>query len=298
MTEELMSRIDEENPLIYIVMANYNGYHLTAEAIESLQKLTYPNYRIVVVDDCSKDDSVARLTRDFPDVLVLSTKKNGGLCKSYNVGIKEALSNGAHYVFLVQNDTKDFSPNYLEKVLEEFERNEKAGMVGSPVYDYSRDIRWKGVAKNKMGIPLEISEGFVIKREVFEKIGLFNERLVVYFEDLDFVIRLRRVGYETSVASSVSFAHVGQGTFSKQKFYPNYIRIRNVILFMRRYCTDKPVGWIAKNFLRNLFVHTNKLKKALKEGDYKSFFLIGIAIISGIIIGFLLPWSKKNEHSL
>ena len=291
-----MKEHDKAQALVYIVMRNHNAFPLTAECIHSLRQLTYPNYRILVVDDGSTDDSADRIAENFPEVSLTRTGKYLEYCKSLNIGIREALRNGAQYVFLVNNDTKDFSPNYLEEIVRAFEENDKVGLVGSWCYDYDGSLRWQGVAKNKLGVPMETpTEGFVVKREVFETIGLLNERLVRYFEDLDFIIRLRKAGYETRAVSSVSFAHLGGGTSSKQTFVPNYYRVRNLILFMRKHCADKPLGWKVSKFRGYLRPHIDRLKKSLKRGDFKSFVKIGGSIVIGFIVGLLLPWADENE---
>jgi GT2 family glycosyltransferase len=283
-------------PLVYIVMANFNGYQATSGAIRSLVNLTYPNFKILVVDDCSKDDSGFQLEKDFPEISVIFAKRNGGLCCSYNLGAKEALKNGADYVFQVQNDTLGYSPNFLEKIIEEFNNNPKVGMVGSTIYDSHGGVRWNGCYKEKFGVQMNISEGLVIKKELYEKVGFFNERLVVYFEDIDYIIRLRNAGFETSSATSVSFVHTGQATFGREKFKPNYLRVRNVFLFMKQYCRRQTTKWKLRTINENLRVHLNKMIPLIKRGDLRSFFRVGAAIFFGIIVGLLLPWKEETDR--
>ncbi len=283
------------DPLFYVVMANYNGYKVTSETVQSLKRIKYSNYKIVVVDDCSKDDSYIKLKLENPDIQVLKTKRNSGLCTAFNVGIKEAILNGADYIFVVQNDTKNFSINYFGEMLKTFEDDDKLGIVGSLVYDYDGNFRWKGEAKMKFGYKLELSEGYVIRREVFENIGLFNERLAVYFEDLDFVIRARNFGYKTKALDSISFDHVGQATFSKQSFSPNYLRVRNIVFFIRRYCKQQSMNWKLKQYFSNTLQTLSKVKIYFKKFDFISMIKLVIAIVIGTFVGFFLPWSSENE---
>lgn len=286
----------KHHPLVYIVMRNHNAFPLTCECLQSLSKLTYPNYRILVVDDSSRDDSADRIVQTFPAVSVIRTGKYLEYCKGLNFGIRQALRNGAEYVFLVNNDTKDFSANYLEEVVGAFEENGRVGLVGSWCYDYDGKLRWQGVAKEKLGVSMETpTEGFIVKREVFEAIGLLNERLVRYFEDLDFIVRLRKAGYDTTAVPSVSFAHLGSGTSKRQAFVPNYYRVRNLIMFLRKYCSDKPFGWRVKTFRRYLRVHVDRLKESFRKRDFKSFIKIGSSIAIGLAMGFVVPWRDENE---
>lgn len=283
-------------PLVYIVTRNHNGFNLTAESLRSLSKLTYPNYRILVVDDGSTDGSGNKIAERFPAVSLIATPKYLEYCKGLNMGIREALRNGAQYVFLVNNDTKDFSPNYLEEVVGEFERSDAVGLVGSWCYDYDGKLRWQGVVKDKLGVPMETpTEGFVVKREVFQMVGLLNERLVRYFEDLDFIIRLREAGYHTRAVSSVSFAHLGGGTSNGQVFIPNYYRVRNLILFMRKHCADKPFRWKVKMFRVYLGVHIERVRESARRGEFKSSIKISSAITLGFAAGFLVSWSEQSD---
>jgi hypothetical protein len=276
-------------------MANYNNCFVTEQAVISLKKTSYQNYKIVIVDDCSTDKSVYSLKSKFPGIIVLSTENNGGLCKAFNVGIRKALLNGADYMFMVQNDTKNFSYNYFEEILRLFKRPEKIGIVSSHIYDDEGNLRWDGSFKNKLGISINFGEGYMVKREVFDKVGLFNEKLKVYFEDLDFISRARKFGYKTCITSSVSFIHVGHQTFSKQTFYPNYIRIRNVVLIMRRYSRNKSLKWKIKNLLINLKLHIKKAAYAIKKKNAKELLLLSCALVFGFLAGLIVSWDEKLE---
>lgn len=290
-----MSDLSKICPLVYIVALNYNGFNLTSEFIESINQLTYTNYKILVVENGSLDNSYNQLVEAFPEITLIQNKSNLSYCKAFNIGIREALRNGANYVFIVSNDTKDFSSNYLEEIIQAFEENNKIGLVGSNCYNYD-GIKTHGDTKIRFGIPNETpAEGLVIKRDVFEKIGGLDEKLAIYFEDLDFIIRLRNAGYKTKNVSSVSFAHLGNATVSKERFMPNYFRVRNIIWFIRRYCADKSFKWKIREFIINMQYHVKKLLKSAMNLDFTSFVIVGYAILKGIISGFVSKWNPETE---
>ena len=279
-----------------IVMANYNGYDFTKVAVESLLTVEYANKIIVVVDDCSTDDSYSKLQK-LDNIILLKTEKNSGLDAAFNVGIRYALDNVAEYVFLVQNDTDRFSKNILNSAIECFESDPKIGLVGPSVTDKFEQSRWSEKGKKLFDTAINTSEGFVIKREVFEKIGLFNEGLVVYFEDLDFIIRMRKKGYITVHDSKSSFLHIGQATFSKQRFKPDFLRIRNIFMMQRRYTLCKGVFWNLKEAVRLIRRHFEKFFYFLSKGRIINALIEISAIILGVVVGLVKPWDESNEKN-
>ena len=289
-----MVNVNGESPLVYIVTANYNNFNATSEFINSVKKLTYPNYHILIVDDCSTDGSTNKIANASPEVILIRNEENLQLCKSFNNGIRKALKNDAEYIFIVANDTSYFSSDYLEQIIKTFENNTDLGMIGSLCYDYEGGVRSEGIAKDRFGVAMDVpTEGYVIKREVFEKIGLLDEKLMIYFEDLDFIVRLREAGYKTKSVSSVSFAHLGGGTTSKMPFKRNYYRVRNGIWFMRRYCKGKPFNWKVIQFMGAMQPHIQQLVKSFIHLEFKKFAIIGLGIVMGLGAGFMTKWKPK-----
>jgi GT2 family glycosyltransferase len=210
----------ESLPLIYIIMRNHNAYDLTSVAVVSLLNLTYKNFKIVIVDDGSSDNSAKLIKNEFPQVEILTSKRYVEYCKGLNIGIRFALKRGAEYIFLVNNDTKNFSKNYLEEIVKVFESDPAVGMVGSMVLNYDGKTLWNGIPKEKLGVQMETpTEGFIVKREVFEKVGLLNEFLVRYFEDLDLIIRLREKGVQNAFSSSCGVLPLVQWDVIKADLY-------------------------------------------------------------------------------
>lgn len=283
--------MQKDNPKVCIVMRNHNAFHLTSVALGSLFSMTYENFNVIVVNDGTTDDSAERCKELFPEIIVLESKKYIEYCKGLNLGIRYALDDGADYIFLVNNDTKEFSKDYLEKIISRFETDSSIGLVGSQVYNYDGKNLWSGIAKDKLGIPMETpTEGFIVKKEVFEKIGLLDEKLVRYFEDIDFIIRLRRAGYLTSSVEDVLFHHLCNGTSSKQAFIPNYYRPRNLLWFMKRYCTEKPFSWKIKKYIVYSKANFLRIKKFIVKFQLMKAMVALAAFIFGTAVGLLTKW--------
>jgi GT2 family glycosyltransferase len=109
-------------PLVFIVLVNYRGYKDTVECINSLEKIDYGNYKIIVVDNASGDHSFERLKEEFPKHIIFEAADNLGFSGGNNIGIKYALENNAEYVLLLNNDTT-VEPHFLNNMVATFEKS-------------------------------------------------------------------------------------------------------------------------------------------------------------------------------
>lgn len=289
------------NPKFYVVLLNHNNYDYTKDCINSLQKCTYSNIKILVVDDCSSDRSIDNLLLDYPDIEFIQNIENLHYCKSFNVGIRHALSNGADYIFLVNNDTKDFSANYFEVVLSEFLADDSLGMVGSKCIDYIGGVRRDATASIRFGLIMDTpTEGYVIKADVFRKIGGLNEFLIIYMEDLDFIVRMRYAGFKTKINTDISFAHMGGVATSKRPYYSTYLRTRNIVLFARKMkrLDKRSRFWMINEIRANLMVTIKTTVSLSIRGDFRRSIGLSMGLFKGIIFGsfidFTKAWSQEN----
>ena len=93
-----------KQPLITVVMPNYNGHRFVEQAIDSVLNQTYPNFELLVVDDCSKDDSLQLIQQKAQSddrIRVIALEQNAGVANARNVGIKEAKG---EFIALLDND--------------------------------------------------------------------------------------------------------------------------------------------------------------------------------------------------
>ncbi len=153
-------------PTVAIILLNYGGAQDTIECIKSLQKISYPNYNIVIVDNASPDDSIEKMEKYFkfeahvnysvfnsPHEAMLSNQPqqkftilqagyNGGYGHGNNIGIKFALKNEVGYVLVLNNDTI-VDPGFLEPLVQICEKDENIGIVGGQIYFLDRpDTFW------------------------------------------------------------------------------------------------------------------------------------------------------------
>jgi GT2 family glycosyltransferase len=214
-------------PLVFVIVINYNGSKYLRTCFSSLEKQTYRNYRIVMLDNASTDSSAEFTAKNFPKVSIIQTKENFGFAKGNNLAIKSALDQGADYIFLVNNDT-EAEPNLLEKLVSAAESEESIGILGPAVFDLETkdSVLEMGMTVDKFGYPLALKSpseknarvffisgcAMMVKSELFRKIGLFDEKYFMFAEDLDLCWRGRLSGYKIIVVEAAKIYHASGGS--------------------------------------------------------------------------------------
>ncbi len=202
--------------MVYIVIPVYNRKDLTRGCLEALSKQTYKDFKVIVVDDGSTDGTSNMITQEFPDTILLFGDGNLFWSGATNKGVRYALENGATYVMALNDDTVP-REDFMEKMMYWAKIKPKA-LLGAMDYDYNSQKPYYGGEihnwrTNKTyplldRIPTEEQKGLhkvthgpgrglLIPREVFDKIGLFEEKkLPQYAADYDFTFQAAKYGYE------------------------------------------------------------------------------------------------------
>ncbi|MFN8489839.1 MAG: glycosyltransferase family 2 protein [Caldilineaceae bacterium] len=245
---------------VYIIVLNWNQYKLTADCIRSLLKVDYPNYRVLVVDNGSQDDTVSKLGSEFVDKIDLITNdKNLGFSGGNNVGIRFALAQGANYVMLLNNDTVANDPLFVRKLVDIAENDRHIGMASPSIFYFDDPERvwyagsaldlWKGwrhyylVPGDKMAIETGYASGccVLISAQMIQEIGTLNESYFLTVEDVEWSLRAKHAGWRVVYVpdacllhkdSISSKAHKGKGVYSPLRVYHEY---RNTIWLIREY---------------------------------------------------------------
>ena len=213
-----------------IIIVNYNGYKDTIECIESLKKNINSNYEIIVVDNKSTDKS-SELLKKIDGIHFIESDKNGGFSYGNNLGIKYALNNNFDNVILLNNDTI-VTPNCFDLMVEK-SKIKDVGIVGNKIlyYDDKNKIYAYGGCINRKRGTVELGYNLkencelenlevdfisgccmLIKRDVFEKIGLLNEEYFMYYEDVEFCLKTSEYFKLIVINDSVIFHKVSAST--------------------------------------------------------------------------------------
>ncbi len=216
-------------PLVYVVILNWNRRDDVVECVSSVMNIDYPRFRLLVVDNGSSDGSVESL-KEFPALEMIVNETNLGACEGRNVGIKYAIEKGADYVALLDNDAV-VDQHLLAELVRVGEADPQAGMLVPKVYSYwdrhriasagSRTcwfppgrIKIIGLGKEDSAIfnkrrEVEYAAGcaWLVKREVFEEVGMLDPAYFYSWEDYDFSKRVREGGYKIIYVPSAKVWH-------------------------------------------------------------------------------------------
>jgi GT2 family glycosyltransferase len=211
-------------PLVGCVIVNWNGWRDTILCLDALRSINYARLFVVVVDNDSDDDSVARIQAAHPGVCLLKNDTNRGFSGGNNTGIREVMRRGVEYVWLLNNDTQP-APGALRELVRTAEEDSRLGAVGS-VLHYATSpgkvqawgggwvSRWTGysahaTAPAKSNRPLDFltAASMLVRRKAFEEVGLMDDRFFLYYEDAEFCFRLRKQGWGLGVASHAVVLH-------------------------------------------------------------------------------------------
>ncbi|MGL1887008.1 MAG: glycosyltransferase family 2 protein [Reichenbachiella sp.] len=253
------------SPLIDILILNWNGYQLTKDCISSLKKISYSNYRIVLVDNGSIDGSVEKLTSEFDDLVIIENETNLGYAGGNNIGIDWIIKDQKSEFTLVLNNDTTVSKDFMEPLIECFEepscgivtpviffmepRDEKIiwalggkcnfwiGKFGS----FMRKTPYEVVKNDIPNIQMDYISGccFLVRNSIFNKTELFKSSFFAYYEDTDFSYRLKKLGYKLHIATNSFIRHVAGGS-SQQKTGGKsalgwYLYLRNQLWFFKRH---------------------------------------------------------------
>jgi GT2 family glycosyltransferase len=279
-------------PIFCTVIRHHNSYDLTTNCVKSLENIKL-NSQIFIIEDGSTDGSEKKIKtlKSKVPIKIISTKGvHLEYCRALNLGIKHALKENFKYIFVVNTDTKNFSTNYFEVALKDFEKDPSIGKWGSKVYDYDGKRRGGGEVMHKLGINLTTpTEGYILNSKALDQIGLFDEKLYRYFEDLDLIIRLRSSGYSIFCNMTVSFDHLGGGLSGNYPYIRNYYRVRNVIWFIKHY---KPGNIYNRLHYIGSYIKGSliRLLNSIKNGEIKRSAVLFYSVVKGITIGTLTKW--------
>jgi GT2 family glycosyltransferase len=244
-----------KQPRVAVVIVIWNGMVDTLECLRSFRGDVYPNKQIIIVDNGSSDDSVARIRDSFPDVVILQTGENLGFTGGNNVGIRHAVKNGSDYVYLINNDTTVES-DALEKLVQAAEANPQAGLLAPVIHDFDApraiwfagsvvDLR-RGAAwhdnshqPSRTELPYEVPWAtgcaMLLRASLLNDLGGFDDRYYLSWEDVDLSLRVRNTERSVMVVPKARIYHKGGQSGKNLNSIYSYYAVRNSLLLARKH---------------------------------------------------------------
>lgn len=207
---------------VYIVIVTYNAMPWLKKCLKSTQP-----FKVIVVDNCSQDGTVEYIKNNFPQVKVLQQKTNHGFGKANNIGISWALSKGAEFVFLLNQDayllsdciqimlkvTKDLPeygilcPVHLDGTGERLDARFSNCVNYSSNPDIFSDLILQKEVQPVYEVPFVNAAGWLIHKNCLTKIGGFDPIFFHYGEDDNYCQRLMYHGFKLGVVSKALMIH-------------------------------------------------------------------------------------------
>jgi GT2 family glycosyltransferase len=235
-------------PLVISVVLNTNHRADTLECLESLERSTYDNHRIILLDNFSTDGSVEAVQARFPRVQVIRLKENLGYAGNNDVGIAEAMRQGADWVFVLNEDTI-LAPDCISGLASLGESDPKIGIVGPLVYHHNEPhyIQTVGGRTNRYYQGFHLGEdeldcgqfqqpmavdwisgcGIMVRGPVIEQVGAIDARFFYYYEEFEWCVRAREAGWKIMVVPQAKMWHKGVQRNHQPKPSVTYYATRN-----------------------------------------------------------------------
>lgn len=201
---------------IAVVTVNYNNPLSTIACINSFSKNKLTNdYVYYIVNNGCTDDSKTVISQKLKDAIVLNSPTNLGFAGGCNLGIKKASKDGCSHILLINNDAEIASENFFDKLLLSPYDISSAVIItvsrDKKQSDYGGMVDWafgRNTHRSSQGkIDYVSGACFFAKSEVFKKVGKFDERFFLYYEDADYCLRAKKLGYTVGVVPDINIRH-------------------------------------------------------------------------------------------
>ncbi len=285
-------------PRVTIITVNYRNPGVTLELLQSLRNCTFQDFEVIVVENDPVENATSRYKEVLPEVKVIVSKENLGFAGGNNLGIKAAKG---EFVYLINNDTEVSQDTFIP-LLEIMDNDPEVGAV-CPKIKYFQDpsrIQFAGFTevdvwgRNKMMGKNEVDQGqhdkglsipyghgaaMMVRKDIIDQVGLMPEYYFLYYEELDWSVRIIKAGYKIRYEPRGVILHKESMTVGKMSPLKTFYINRNRIVFMRKNMETWKAAifsfyFLCISFPKNLLVyaikkewnHVNSLLRATKQG--------------------------------
>ncbi len=289
----------QNQPLVAVILLNWNGLADTIECVQSLTECSFENLQVYIVDNASANNEGEILSDKFPSATILMQKENLGFCKGNNVGIEQAIADGAEYIMLLNNDTI-VTPASVAILVDEFKKIGNAGALSPVIMEYPEmqtvwfaEAKWDASRaqfslnpRGKTLVDLKIQDHWNTEfacgcclfttATIMKEVGLLDERYFAYYDEADWCKRLDKKGYSSFTTSKAVIYHKVSKT--TPKLVSTYLMTRNRLLWMKDHLPMKKrmasFFYLGKEYLWHVLN-----RRGLLKGSYSKAY--SIAFLKG-----------------
>jgi hypothetical protein len=233
------------SPQVVVVIANWNGCHLLADCWRALELQSFSDFETVIVDNGSSDGSVDWLQANAPTAAVIRNEFNRGFAAANNQGIRAST---APLIVTLNNDARPH-PDWLQALVQAAEQAKEFGMFASKILlqDSIGQFDSAGIEVDRAGIawnrlwkqshladanqPIEVfgpsAAAALYRRSMLDQIGLFDEDLFAYYEDVDLAWRAHWAGWRCQYVPQAVVEHAHSATSGLHSPFKSYYLGRN-----------------------------------------------------------------------
>ncbi len=286
---------------IAFITVNFHSDDDTLEVVAQLEKNVLPKGTelVIYVVDNDRSESLKKVLKKYPRVQYLESPGNVGFAAGNNIGMKQALSDIADIVVLINNDTV-VPPDLVKNISSSPVTDPSVGVVGGLIYfakgfefknNYNKkDLGkviwyaggkhdWNNIYASHVGVD-EVDKGqfnkvtetdfvtgclFIARRDVLEKVGLFDERYCLYYEDSDLCQRIKQAGYKLVIDSQIKIWHKVAQSSGIGSPLNDYFLTRNRLLFGTTYASFRTKFALVREAIKKLFIGTPAQKIAVRD---------------------------------
>ena len=255
-------------PLVAIVILNWNGKQFLEKFLPSVTASAYLNKKIIVADNASTDDSIIFLQQQYPQIQIIQNKNNGGFAKGYNIALKQVQAD--YYVLL--NSDVEVTPNWIGPVIELMESDISIAACQPKIlaYDSKNKFEYAGACGgwlDEFGYPFsrgrvfdecESDTGqydtvqqcfwasgaaFFVRSSVYHELNGLDEFFFAHQEEIDLCWRMQLAGYKVFVQPASVVYHVGGGTLPRGNSRKTYLNFRNNLIMLAKNISLSTALW-------------------------------------------------------
>lgn len=286
---------------VAIITVNYNGLADTLSLLDSLKKAKKAKSLIIqtiVVDNASHDDSVSVLTKKFPEIDLIANRKNLGFAGGNNTGIKKAIDRKADWLVLINNDClvdNDFFVNLEKSAINKSQTGALGGLIyfapgfefqkhysksdsGKVIWYAGGQFDWLNILGSHRHVD-EVDTGnlvtektdfisgalMIIRTDVLKKVGLFDEKYFMYFEDVDLCQRIKLAGLDLMFDPNIKIWHKVAQSSGIGSPLNDYFITRNRLIFGFKYARLRTKIALIREAVKKYRIGTKAEKIAIKD---------------------------------